>query len=187
MNYNQNFVTKDDEDLAHTLAPLGLVLCGGYCRDMLLNRAPADMDFILLTHPGKSQQSTLEDVFPEFIKVCERLGANVLQNMVQYSGAGMACMAKAEYKGREFQLLLPRNTGAEHPWEAVEQFQWNFNHAYYTPPTFLGIIGGGHEWVPGVQHEVFQKKAIWKCASEIPEARQKYREYFPDWDFSLYE
>ena len=175
------FITEDEEHLTRALAPLGLVLCGGYSRDILLGRTPRDMDFILLNSPGVSQQTSLEARWPEIHGTLEVLGAEITHLFVEYAAsAWLVCVAKVEYRGIEFQILLPRNAGAELPREAVEQFQWNFNHAYFD------TVLWEHVWAEGVKLEVRNKMAVWKCSSEPPVLAAKYRRYFPDWDFSLY-
>lgn len=156
----------------------GLVLCGGYSRDMLLGRVPRDLDFILPTGEYPSQQAAVEALAPRFLQAVEELGGTVLREYWQYCTRIM-CVVSAEVAGAPVQLILPRNRGARTPAECTEQFNWNFNHAYYHPTSQQ------HQWVTGVAHEVQRKVAVWKCSSEYPEVG-KYREKLPDWDFSLY-
>lgn len=173
----KNFFKPEHEEVHAALAPLGLVLCGGYSRDMLLGRAPKDMDFVILSGRYLDRQDALDSLWPLIQNAMDTLGAVKTREYFQYA-TNIACVAEFLYNGTAVQILFPRNKGAEDLLGAVEQFQWNFNHAYFD--------GEHHAWVPGVEHEVRQKIAVWKCCSECPDTLGKYLTYFPDWDFSLY-
>lgn len=172
-----NFFKLEHKEVYNALAPLGLVLCGGYSRDMLLGREPKDMDFVILSGRYLDRQDALDSLWPLIQNAMNALGAVPKRQYFQY-GTHFACVAEFVYGDTVVQFLFPRNTGASSPLEAVEQFQWNFNHAYFD--------GAMYRWAPGVIKEVSQRTAVWKCCSEYPRIAEKYKEYFPDWDFSLY-
>ena len=126
----KNFFKPEHEEVYNALAPLGLVLCGGYSRDMLLGREPKDMDFVILSGRYLDRQDALDSLWPLILNAMNAVGAVPTRCYFQYA-TNIACVAEFVCRGTVVQFLFPRNTGASFPPEAVEQFQWNFNHAYY--------------------------------------------------------
>lgn len=179
--YAVPFKTETDARIYEALAPLGLVLCGGYCRDMLLGLEPRDMDFVVVGLQDK--QEWLEDNWPDLVEIIENLGGEIIKEYFPYA-SNCVCVVDFKVGERSCQVIFPR-LSTDKIDQVVSLFQWNFNHAYFEPR--LGVAGGEHVWCDGVKPSIYAKKAIWMCSFEVPDLKPKYKEKLPDWDFSLYE
>jgi len=161
-----------DRTLVEALAPFGLVLCGGYCRDMLLGRTPRDMDFIPVLG-DLTPVEWLDQVYRKVQDALWGLYAISVKEHVAYADH-CCCIASWRIRGeagtvREFQIVFARNptTTAE---DCVQEFNWSFNQCLYSPTL------DQHYVLPAARTAWAEGTPQWTCSTEAPKLAAKYED-----------